>query len=63
MKKRFDLKGICCILFIIVGFGGVLYYSFQIIVWKNHVDDNKNLESEIKKAVSVVELSIDSFEI
>ena len=61
MKKKFDLKVICCIFFIIVCFGGALYYSFQIIVWKNHIDENKNIESEIKKAVSVVELSIDSY--
>lgn len=60
MKKKCNLKSLLCLAFILVCFVGVLYYSFQILMWISHVDENKKIESEFKQAVSVVELTIDS---
>ena len=47
------LKRFLTIVFIFVCLIGVCYYSYNVITWKIHIDDNKKIKNEIDKIVNI----------
>lgn len=60
--KKLRLKNWIIISFILIGLCGVIYYSYEIIIWKLHVNANEKIHQDINDTITIAETVIDNVE-
>ena len=55
MKQTLRLRSWVIVVFMIGCLVGIAYFSYQIVLWKLHVDENNRIHDEIKDSIKIVE--------
>ena len=64
MKVKRKVRPWVIIVFILLCLCGVIYYSYEIITWKNDVSENKKIKKEIEGKIEVIDfLSQEKYDI
>ena len=53
MKKKFRLKTWVIVLFFIISLIGVIYYSYKVVMWKIHTDENKRIKEKLDQEIII----------